>query len=286
MRARNIKPSFFKNEDLAECNAFARLLFVGLWCMATKEGIVELRPKKIKAEVFPYESANIKIEKLLEQLRKFQFISILQHPVSQRQIILINKFSKHQSPHKNEKSCDLDDLQDYQEISGNSMKVLSPLLKEERGKRNDERGKVKGSMDSFEYDVSLFSDDLIAALFKHRKAKKSPIVTQQTLTGIMNQCIKCSRAGLFKTPADAMLEILERGWCSIKPEWITQGGNQTPPPETEKKIDDEFFKCGFCMESITGCEQMKHQQQKGCGAFKYHGGSVLGLKRSQEIRTH
>ena len=33
-RTRSIKPSFFKNEYLAECEPMARLLFVGLWTLA------------------------------------------------------------------------------------------------------------------------------------------------------------------------------------------------------------------------------------------------------------
>jgi hypothetical protein len=66
MRARNIKPGFFKNEDLADCDLSARLLFIGLWCLADREGRLEYRARKIKAEVFPYE--NISVEKLIKQL--------------------------------------------------------------------------------------------------------------------------------------------------------------------------------------------------------------------------
>ena len=47
-RARNIKPAFFKNELLAELDAFDRLLFIGLWCLADREGRTEDRPKRIK----------------------------------------------------------------------------------------------------------------------------------------------------------------------------------------------------------------------------------------------
>ena len=140
MRARNIKPGFFKNEDLAECGPFSRLLFIGLWCMATREGVIEYRPKKIKAEIFPYEDGKCKVEELLEQLEKFQFISILEHSDTKHRIIVINNFVKHQNPHRNEKSCDIDNLEDYQEITGNSKKLHSPLMKEERGKRKEERG--------------------------------------------------------------------------------------------------------------------------------------------------
>ena len=59
MRARNIKPGFFKNEALADCDLQARLLFVGLWCMADREGRMEYRPKRIKIEVLPYDNCNI-----------------------------------------------------------------------------------------------------------------------------------------------------------------------------------------------------------------------------------
>ena len=52
-RARNIKPGFFKNELLAEMPPETRLLFMGLWCLADREGRFEDRPKKIKMELFP-----------------------------------------------------------------------------------------------------------------------------------------------------------------------------------------------------------------------------------------
>ena len=48
-RARNIKPGFFANENLAECDPLARLLFAGLWCLADREGRLEDRPKRIAA---------------------------------------------------------------------------------------------------------------------------------------------------------------------------------------------------------------------------------------------
>ena len=37
-RARNIKPGFFRNADLAELTFEARLLFIGLWTLADSEG--------------------------------------------------------------------------------------------------------------------------------------------------------------------------------------------------------------------------------------------------------
>ena len=53
-RTRNIKPGFFRNEDLAELGAYAMLLYAGLWTIADREGRLEDRPKRIKVDVLPY----------------------------------------------------------------------------------------------------------------------------------------------------------------------------------------------------------------------------------------
>jgi len=95
MRARNIKPGFFKNEDLADCDLPARLLFIGLWCMADRAGRLEYRSKRIKAELFPYDNCNI--DKLLKQLSDKKFIQI--YSVSNEKYIEILNFSKHQNCH-------------------------------------------------------------------------------------------------------------------------------------------------------------------------------------------
>lgn len=98
MRARNIKPGFFKNEDLAECDLATRLLFIGLWCLSDREGRCEERQRKIKAEVFPYD--NFSMEKLLTQLADKNFIQ--RYSVSGQNYIQIVNFSKHQNCHVKE----------------------------------------------------------------------------------------------------------------------------------------------------------------------------------------
>ena len=59
MRSRDIKPGFFKNDQLAECSFPARLLFPGLWMLADREGRLENRPRKIKAEIFPFDDVDV-----------------------------------------------------------------------------------------------------------------------------------------------------------------------------------------------------------------------------------
>ena len=97
-RSRNIKPGFFANDRLAECSPLARLLFAGLWTIADREGRLEDRPKRIKAEVLPYDDCDIDI--LLGELANGGFIA--KYTVGNSKYIQVVAFTKHQNPHKNE----------------------------------------------------------------------------------------------------------------------------------------------------------------------------------------
>ena len=55
MRIRTIKPEFFKDDELAGESPFTRLFFIGLWCCADANGIVEHRPSKLAIEILPYD---------------------------------------------------------------------------------------------------------------------------------------------------------------------------------------------------------------------------------------
>jgi hypothetical protein len=98
-RARNIKPGLYKNEDLAECSIWARYIFPGLWTLADREGRLEDRPKRIKAELLPFDGENV--DKLLQELHNHKFLVRYQN--GDGAFIQIAKFLKHQSPHYSEK---------------------------------------------------------------------------------------------------------------------------------------------------------------------------------------
>lgn len=98
-RARNIKPGFYKNEDLAECSIWARFIFPGLWQLADREGRLEDRPKRIKGELLAFDSQDV--EPLLSELQAKKFI--LRYTNEDGSFIQILKFSEHQSPHYSEK---------------------------------------------------------------------------------------------------------------------------------------------------------------------------------------
>ena len=98
-RARSIKPGFFKNEYLAECSFAARLCFAGLWTLADREGRLEDRPKRIKGELFAFDS--IEVEPLLQELASRGGF-ILRYRVGDQPLIQILNFGKHQNPHHRE----------------------------------------------------------------------------------------------------------------------------------------------------------------------------------------
>ncbi len=97
-RTRNIKPSFFDNEELAELHPLARLLFIGLWGQADREGRLEDRPKKIKAVILPYDDCDV--DQFLQELHESGFI--LRYEVGDKHYIQIINFLKHQKPHPKE----------------------------------------------------------------------------------------------------------------------------------------------------------------------------------------
>jgi hypothetical protein len=108
-RARNIKPGLFSNEFLAELPAFDRLLFIGLWCLADREGRLEDRPKRIKMELFPCDTYDV--NEGLASLASAGFIT--RYSAEVHSVIEIDNFQKHQSPHGTERDSVLPDQDGY-----------------------------------------------------------------------------------------------------------------------------------------------------------------------------
>jgi uncharacterized phage protein (TIGR02220 family) len=102
MRSRNIKPGFFLNSELSDVDYASRLLFIGLWCYADREGRFEWKPKQIKAAIFPYD--NVNIEKLLCNLMSLHVITC------HDKVGYIPCFKKHQRPHPHEAKSTLPEM--------------------------------------------------------------------------------------------------------------------------------------------------------------------------------
>jgi hypothetical protein len=99
MRARSIKPGICDNEVLGTADPFCTLLFERLWMMADREGRLEDRPLRIKAQAFPYRDG-LDVGPLLSWLNEHGFIQ--RYTVAGAAYIQVTKFASHQSPHVKE----------------------------------------------------------------------------------------------------------------------------------------------------------------------------------------
>lgn len=99
MRARNIKPSVFRNDLLAAADPLCTVVFAGLWCMADRDGRLEDRPARIHIEINPcraYEGT----QAALNWLEANAFIE--RYAVGDVRVIQVTNFQKHQNPHHRE----------------------------------------------------------------------------------------------------------------------------------------------------------------------------------------
>ncbi len=105
-RTRSIKPGFFDNEILGDLQPLTRLLFIGLWTIADREGRLEDKPRRIKKILLGYDDVDAsEVDKMLQDLHDTEFIS--RYQVDEIPYILINNFTKHQNPHIREKDSEI-----------------------------------------------------------------------------------------------------------------------------------------------------------------------------------
>lgn len=91
-RIRTIKPEFWTDEKIVELDAWARLLFIGLWNFADDEGRMVCSEKRIKMQIFPGDSPNIRGG--LDELARAGLIDI--YVVDDIEYLQIPTFLKHQ----------------------------------------------------------------------------------------------------------------------------------------------------------------------------------------------
>lgn len=100
LHSRVLRPGIVTNEVLAGLGPEATLLFERLWMLADREGRLEDRPDRIRAEAFPY-WPSFPVENLLEKLAEKGFI--LRYSVHAVSCIFLPKFAAHQPIHPHER---------------------------------------------------------------------------------------------------------------------------------------------------------------------------------------
>lgn len=119
-RTRYIKPGFFKNEHLGAIDPMARLFFVGLWCLADRDGWIKWIPALVKAELFPYED-HADVNGYLTVISRLGHVKMYASKEGCKYLHITN-WHKHQRPHHTEKPSEIQPLFDNGELT-----VISPL---------------------------------------------------------------------------------------------------------------------------------------------------------------
>lgn len=221
-RIRTIKPGFFKNEALAEVPMSARLLFIGLWCLADKDGRLEDRPKRIKAELFPYDS--IEIDQQLSRLQSAGFI--MRYEVGDLKVIQIINFSKHQRITGTEATTE----SDLPEFDGNNLettwKQSGNTLDDRKGKEGKGYMEGKGkeaapAPDRFEKKLILenpFSEKFLEKWIMWKDYKKNQFKflfrSVESEQASLNDLVKKSN-GNEQTAVEIIHQSMANGWKGL-----------------------------------------------------------------------
>ncbi len=93
-RIRSIHPGLFTDESYMGASVYARLLLPGIWCEAWDDGVIEWRPLRLKARIFPVDAVNV--EEILIELEGLDVIRRFE--CDGRTYAAIRNFRKWQNP--------------------------------------------------------------------------------------------------------------------------------------------------------------------------------------------
>lgn len=249
-RARNIKPALFKNEVLGEADPLLTILFAGLWCLADREGRMEDRPKRIRAEIFPYREIT-DFNRYLTELERMGFIS--RYSVDGEAFIQVENFAKHQSPHKTERASEIPEKPPESESCGsteqaplsNGKATVKESLIPDSGFRIPDSGlriadstkkpasrharKKPNAASDLDYSPwpELPSNQVMTDYKKIRHAKKAPL-SQTVINAMGKELHKLVDAGV--SVEQSLTVACVKGWQGFKAEWVLDHLNNESNP--------------------------------------------------------
>lgn len=147
-RIRYIKPEFFVDDDIAALAPLTRLLFIGMWTLADREGRLEDRPARIKVQLMAYDDMDV--EQALQDLERGRFI--IRYEAEGKKLIQVRTFDKHQRIHHTEAKSRLEPPLNYDKLTHNGELTVNSRL--DNGEATvtvaEGKGKGKGSVRELE----------------------------------------------------------------------------------------------------------------------------------------
>lgn len=205
-RIRTIKPEFFTNEEVAAVSFEWRLLFVGLWLHADREGRLQDRPARLKAMLFPYD--DLSVETGLGCLANEGLI--VRYEGDGMRLIAIPGFSKHQQPHIKEAESVLPAPPNDQKHGASTLlQPVEPVGREGKGTDQERNGSVITALRA--------RFDLFWSVYPRKVAKDAAL-----------------KEWLKRSPDDALTErmIVAVNRHKASPQWTKDGGQFIPHART------------------------------------------------------
>lgn len=227
-RSRNIKPGFFTNDDLGELDPLARLLFAGMWTIADRSGRLEDRPKKIKAEVLPYD--NCDAEAFLTQLAERGFI--LRYEAGGKRFIQVLAWGKHQNPHCKEAPSTIpapDGHTDETEATPDKHGASTVQTQVEQPPLPEQAGLIPDSL-------NLIPDSLVSVepkSAKPRAARKCPdsfVITDDLKAWAQAECPVVDLARETAKFRDHTFKTAISDWPATWRNWMRKASDYAQPP--------------------------------------------------------
>ena len=199
MRIRTIKPEFYKHDvlfDLVQETGFPlRIAFTGLWCSADREGRFKWKPRRLKAEILPYDELDF--SRVLDALVTRGFI--IKYTSNDEEFGYIPNFSKHQVINNRESDSILPNPDECEVLTREARvehaACASPSGREGKGKEwNGTEGKGRSAN-----ALNKKQDESFETFWTKTNFPKRP---QDTKGDIKKKYLACIKSGL--TPEDIL----------------------------------------------------------------------------------
>lgn len=218
-RIRSIKPEFFISDRIGALTPLARLMFVGLWTAADRDGRVEDRPGRLKVQLLPFDTCDPVA--LLDEIAATGLI--VRYAVDGRKLIQIAGFAEHQRPHHTEQPSTLPPPTKHR-----SRTVKQPLLHgEEMVRQRSDQGMDQGKEEGEENRSGSDSDSPPRGAVSETQDFQDFWAAYPRRTGKGAALKAWAHAA---PPLAACLATLE--WQRRTPQWSSDGGRFVPHPAT------------------------------------------------------
>lgn len=279
-RTRNIKPGFFLNEEMAELEPLAQLLFIGMWCLADRAGRLLDKPKRIKAQVFPYR--NCDIEPLLESLAKAGFIS--RYKADGMACIEVVNFAKHQAIHPKETPSTLPAAAFHG----------STVASREKVGMDANLGRKASNLDQQQIDIEVVQEGIEVQAVQAGREGKGRRVAGSTLPPEFDPEQCCISGGRYALRDYPFIYLRPNELTELREEWRSDGlsdgdwvgGLKRANVELERRQNHRDFKGGMACSYLRGfirTDAIKLAKEREARARAERGNFPVRLSNQERI---